>query len=748
MGKTRRQQAAVSESSSDDGEDGEVYVVEAIKASRFDTLTGHWRYLIKWQGYDDDEATWEPAANLNCPDLLAAYEAEQQRKGLPTSSKPQQPKSARAGRKSDTAKSPSTASTKAKPPTPKGKGKATAPIENEDEDDEANGATMAELDERRRAAKKKAAQQPRVSNVRAEDAVALKWENKATSKASASKAAEVAPAKSSPRKEKSKEVTAPAANGEQTRKRTRSPTKRGSRGGTATEASASRDSNGTVRSHPEVFGCTVNHAVNRAVNRAVNCTINRAVNRAVNCTINRAVNCTINRAVNCTINCTINRAFNRASNCAINYAISRSVNVDNLGCRADTFSAPVVFPKAFAIRAMQFKRRPPIAPHAPLIQSKSPSDSSDQGAVSNSTAVAKAPPVAEDSAQSAQSDATPKATSTSTKPSVRFADEADSTTTAEESPMEDDYAAAAASRAAAAAEREQSLANLETRLTSSEYYRRTPVFQQRSIAAACAEAVRISQGTVLRMKGRGVAIICDSRDLMVSGEGIALGLLLMLVGAIMPKQLSEVTVVCVHRRETLVPIEKMYVELINTKTHHVEFLHFGDNKPVAPILISGFLIVPSLSALQQGMAVESFCLNTHRANVRNCTVLAHPASIVLARTRLPQWQKIMHTLGTSSIPIVEKKDLSLTSPFVVLDKTSYLASGEPKVALPAVTSQSEIAEITNLLCRKREEDPSRWRRFIIVVDQVDSDASEAAKERGVELCTWVGLSELTRECLF
>jgi hypothetical protein len=95
------------------------------------------------------------------------------------------------------------------------------------------------------------------------------------------------------------------------------------------------------------------------------------------------------------------------------------------------------------------------------------------------------------------------------------------------------------------------------------------------------------------------------------------------------------------------------------RTLDVEFLHFGDGIPVQPILVSGeppityrkaafesklkkilsssgFLIMPSLSALQQGMAVESFCSSSHEANVRNCTVTAHPASIVLARSRLPQ----------------------------------------------------------------------------------------------------------------
>lgn len=42
-----------------------------------------------------------------------------------------------------------------------------------------------------------------------------------------------------------------------------------------------------------------------------------------------------------------------------------------------------------------------------------------------------------------------------------------------------------------------------------------------------------------------------------------------------------------------------------------------------------------------------------------------------------------------------------------------------------------MAEITSLLCWKREQEPAKWRRFIIVVDQVDPAAAEIAKDRGV-----------------
>ncbi|GAA6059111.1 hypothetical protein JCM10212_002082, partial [Sporobolomyces blumeae] len=295
--------------------------------------------------------------------------------------------------------------------------------------------------------------------------------------------------------------------------------------------------------------------------------------------------------------------------------------------------------------------------------------------------------------------------------------------------------------------RKRALAGLEGRLTSSDYFRTTSVFREKSLVAACADAVQVAHGTALRMKGRGVAIICDSRDPVVSGEGAALGLLLMLVGAKMPGQLTEVAVVCVHRKETLAPIERMYNELVGMASHHVEFLHFGNGQPIEPILISGLLIVPSLGALQQGMAVESFCLATHQANVQNCTVLAHPASIVLARARLPQWQKIMHTLATCSIPLIEKQELGLDSSFVTVDRSHYLGSTlDPRVpALPAVDSESELSEITKILCRKREHEPARWRRFVIVVDQVDAIEAERAKERGSNVWTQHDSVELARD---
>jgi len=54
---------------------GEEFMVERILDRKFDEAKNIYFYLIKWQGYSDQDNTWEPEENLaDCPELLADFE--------------------------------------------------------------------------------------------------------------------------------------------------------------------------------------------------------------------------------------------------------------------------------------------------------------------------------------------------------------------------------------------------------------------------------------------------------------------------------------------------------------------------------------------------------------------------------------------------------------------------------------------------------------------------------------------------
>lgn len=55
----------------------DIYVVEKI-LNRRKTDDGKVEYLLKWFGYDESEATWEPEENVFCKDLIQYYNYQQQ----------------------------------------------------------------------------------------------------------------------------------------------------------------------------------------------------------------------------------------------------------------------------------------------------------------------------------------------------------------------------------------------------------------------------------------------------------------------------------------------------------------------------------------------------------------------------------------------------------------------------------------------------------------------------------------------
>jgi len=61
-----------------DAEPEEEYTVEKILDKRI--RGGKTEYLIKWEGYPDSENTWEPEDNLDCPDLISAFEEKSKQK--------------------------------------------------------------------------------------------------------------------------------------------------------------------------------------------------------------------------------------------------------------------------------------------------------------------------------------------------------------------------------------------------------------------------------------------------------------------------------------------------------------------------------------------------------------------------------------------------------------------------------------------------------------------------------------------
>ena len=69
----------------------EQYVVESVVKKRV-MANGKVQYLLKWKNWSSAHNTWEPVENLDCPELLKAYEDQLEAKknvdSVPVSSKP------------------------------------------------------------------------------------------------------------------------------------------------------------------------------------------------------------------------------------------------------------------------------------------------------------------------------------------------------------------------------------------------------------------------------------------------------------------------------------------------------------------------------------------------------------------------------------------------------------------------------------------------------------------------------------